>query len=227
MNAYTCPFCGKTMALSVTEEQRWFLPPVPMENLQTGQMYELYEVRTNSDQVCTTLRTCALCHQTSVTVDRDTGAKPFDVRAYPPIQMPDLPDYIPLAIRMDYSEALAVAPISPKAAATLCRRCLQTMIHDRWNIHEKNLNAEITSLKCRIPENLWNAIDALRGLGNIGAHMEHDVNLMIEISHTDAARLVRLIKLLLSKWYIEEHEQSELISQILDTHARVQNARDL
>ena len=57
------------------------------------------------------------------------------------------PDYIPEQIRDDYKEAVSIIDISPKAAATLLRRCLQGMIRDFWGIKGKTLNAEITDLK--------------------------------------------------------------------------------
>ena len=45
-----------------------------------------------------------------------------------------LPDYIPQQIRNDYQEACSIRNLSPKASATLSRRCLQGMIRDFWEI---------------------------------------------------------------------------------------------
>ncbi|MEO2798510.1 DUF4145 domain-containing protein, partial [Flavonifractor plautii] len=104
---------------------------------------------------------------------------------------------------------------SPKAAATLLRRCLQGMIHDYWEIHEKNLNAEITSLKDKVPPAQWKALDALRKVGNIGAHMEKDVNLIIDIEPDEAKKLLKLIELLFEKWYIARHDEETLLSDIV------------
>ena len=42
------------------------------------------------------------------------------------------PDYIPQQIREDYVEASKIKELSPKASATLSRRCLQGMIRDFW-----------------------------------------------------------------------------------------------
>lgn len=79
-----------------------------------------------------------------------------------------------------------IIELSPKAAATLFRRCLQGMIHDFWNIHEKNLNAEITELQDKVPSSMWKALDGIRKIGNIGAHMESDVNLIVDIDISEA-----------------------------------------
>ena len=40
------------------------------------------------------------------------------------------PEFIPEAIRQDYREACRIRDLSPKASATLARRCLQGMIRD-------------------------------------------------------------------------------------------------
>ena len=128
--------------------------------------------------------------------------------------MKHYPDYIPEQIRKDYEEANLVLESSPKAAATLLRRCLQGMIHDFWDIHGKNLNAEITQLKEKIPAAQWKAIDALRTVGNIGAHMEHDVNLIIDIDPDEARKLLLLLELLMDKWYIARHDEEQLLADI-------------
>ena len=133
---------------------------------------------------------------------------------YPPAIFQRFPDYVPLAIRTDYMEACAITGRSPKAAATLARRCLQGMIHDFWGIHEKNLNAEITQLKGKIPASQWRAIDAVRSIGNIGAHMEHDVNLIVEVEPDEARKLVLLIEHLIEKWYIDHHDAEELYAEL-------------
>ena len=90
------------------------------------------------------------------------------------------------------------------------------MIHDYWDIKEKNLNAEITSLKDKVPTSQWNAIDGLRNLGNIGAHMEKDINLIIDIDPQEAVKLQKLVELLIEKWYIARHDEQEIYKAIVD-----------
>lgn len=133
---------------------------------------------------------------------------------YPASEAISLPDYIPNAICNDYMEAVSIVDLSPKAAATLARRCLQGMIHDFWGIKEKNLNAEITALRGKIPAAQWSAIDALRKVGNIGAHMEKDIGLIIDVDADEAKALIKLIELLIDKWYIARHDEQMLFAEI-------------
>ena len=100
------------------------------------------------------------------------------------------PDYIPQPIRNDYEEACAIVNLSPKASATLARRCLQGMIHDFWGIKLKTLNQEITALKDKLPIDLWDSIDALREIGNIGAHTEKSTNVIVDIDPNEAQTLL-------------------------------------
>ena len=65
----------------------------------------------------------------------------------PPSTAKPQPNYIPKAIRDDYYEACAIRDLSPKASATITRRCLQGMIRDFCGISKKRLIDEINALK--------------------------------------------------------------------------------
>ena len=145
--------------------------------------------------------------------------------SYPPASAMFLPDYIPSALRQDYIEAVSIVELSPKASATLARRCLQGMIHDFWGIQEKNLNAEITALKTLISPQQWDAIDAVRKLGNIGAHMETDVELIVDVDPGEAEKLLKVIELLFKNWYITEHDNQQLYAEIAQIAAKKESER--
>lgn len=124
------------------------------------------------------------------------------------------PKYIPEQILSDYIEGVSVIARSPKAAATMFRRCLQGMIRDFWSIKEKRLLDEILKLEGKVSPGQWKAIDGVRRIGNIGAHMEQDVNIIIDVDPFEAEQLQKLIEFLLAKWYIERHEAEELSNSI-------------
>ena len=125
------------------------------------------------------------------------------------------PDYILLAIRQDYEESCRIRDASPKASATLSRRSLQGMIRDFWNIQGKrNLDGEIKALPEAVTTEVRDAIDAVRGVGNIGAHMEQDVNLIVEVDPEEAEQLISLNEMLLDEWYVARHERQERLASI-------------
>lgn len=135
------------------------------------------------------------------------------------------PDYIPQTIRSDYEEAHAILNLSPKASATLSRRCLQGMIRDFWGISKARLVDEIDALKDLVDPSTKKVLDALRKLGNIGAHPEKDVNLIVDIEPNEAHMLLKFIELLMQKWYIERHDNEQLLQDILDLDKDKQNQR--
>lgn len=124
------------------------------------------------------------------------------------------PDYIPTAILQDYYEACGIVDLSPKASATLARRCLQGMIRDYWGITKSRLVDEINELKGKVDNATWGAIDAIRKIGNIGAHMERDVNIIVDIEPLEAQLLIQLIEDLFQTWYVTRHEREERSKQI-------------
>src|SRR5881227_1268893 len=64
----------------------------------------------------------------------------------PPSSAKAFPDYVPKPIRDDYLEACLIRDLSPKASATLSRRCLQGMIRHFCGITKSRLIDEITTL---------------------------------------------------------------------------------
>lgn len=135
------------------------------------------------------------------------------------------PSYIPPQIINDYLEACSIVELSPKASATLSRRCLQGMIHDFWNIKKSRLIEEISELKSKIPLDTWEAIDSLRKIGNIGAHMEKDVNIIVDVDPEEAAILISLIEMLSEEWYIARHNKEERLKKIKEIAKVKEKAR--
>src|SRR5690606_24945700 len=77
-----------------------------------------------------------------------------------------MPDYVPKPIVEDYQEACRIRYLSPKASATLARRCLQGMIRDFHKISKATLKQEIDALETIVTKDVWDAIHAVRSVGN-------------------------------------------------------------
>jgi hypothetical protein len=126
------------------------------------------------------------------------------------------PGYIPKTIISDYNEACAIVRLSPKASATLSRRCLQGIVRDYWGVRVKSgrLKDEIDEIKDKTDPATWDAIDAVRKVGNVGAHMEKDINLVIDVEPEEASLLINLIEILLKDWYITREERKQRLTSI-------------
>lgn len=169
---------------------------------------------------------CPNCHNISIDIVGLGSQYKNRIMHFNPISLAKIyPDYIPRTIREDYEEAHAILNLSPKASATLSRRCLQGMIRDFWKISKNRLVDEIDALKEMVDPSTKLVLDALRKLGNIGAHPEKDVNLIIDIEPNEALKLLKFIELLMQKWYIERHENEQLLQDILDMDVEKQYQR--
>ncbi|MBB5703769.1 hypothetical protein FHS76_003679 [Ochrobactrum daejeonense] len=136
-----------------------------------------------------------------------------------------LPSYIPVPIVEDYTEACLIRDKSPKASATLSRRCLQGMIRDFCGISEKRLIDEIKKLDDLVNEGkaprgvtgeTIDALHAVRKIGNIGAHMEGDINVIIDVEPNEAEALIQLLEILFQDWYIARNDREERLKRITE-----------
>jgi hypothetical protein len=124
------------------------------------------------------------------------------------------PDYVPRPIIDDYNEACLIADLSPKASATLSRRCLQGIVRDYWKVKPCRLVDEIRQIEEKVDPLTWAAIEAVRKVGNIGAHMEGDINVIINVDPQEASLLIGLIETLIEDWYIAKEERRRRLVEI-------------
>ena len=93
--------------------------------------------------------------------------------AYPrAASRPTAPREVPNHIADDYNEACLTLSDSPKAAAALGRRCLQTILRETACVRPSDLANEIQQVldSRSLPSHLAESIDAVRNIGNFAAH---------------------------------------------------------
>jgi hypothetical protein len=133
----------------------------------------------------------------------------------PPSSARVLPDYVPRPIVDDYNEACLIRDLSPKASATLSRRCLQGIIRDFWGVSKGRLAEEVNAIKDRTDPLVWEAIEGVRTIGNIGAHMEKNINVIVDVDPGEAQLLIELTELLVKDWYVARHEREQRLKAIV------------
>lgn len=223
MASYKCPFCSNIMAIDTgTTYTERFAAFTERHHETNG--YTL----TDPVDSCISIvfYKCPNCGQYTIQakgIGNDVNDVNVPIR--PISSARQFPKYIPEAIRQDYEEACAIVNLSPKASATLSRRCLQGMIRDFWGISKSRLVDEINELQSKIPAQQWKVIDGIRRIGNIGAHMEKDINLIVDIDPDEAQKLIKLIEHLLEQWYVNRHEQDLLYTDIIGIDKSKQSDR--
>lgn len=214
-----CLFCGCPVPNhcdTFREDEHYFLKDQP----------HTINEENYRDKVTIQTLNCPNCHNVSLDIIGIGKQFPNRVLHFNPISLAKVyPNYIPQAIRNDYEEAHAILTLSPKASATLSRRCLQGMIRDFWGIKNSRLVDEIDALKELVDPSTKAVLDALRKLGNIGAHPEKDINLIVDIEPNEALKLLKFIELLMQKWYIERHENELLLQDIINLDSTKQSER--
>ncbi len=220
-DTYICPFCEHSQAWdrgkNCTIDYIGFFTTCGISNIPSNHSnteMKVYSFKCSNRE----------CYKICVVAINRTSGKQFDI--FPEVTFKHYPDYIPSAIRSDYEEASIIIEKSPKASATLLRRCLQGMIRDFWEIEGKNLYEEIKQLEGKVTAPQWKAIDGLRKLGNIGAHMEKDVNLIIDIDYDEAKKLQKLIEMLLDKWYVARYEEEQVCKDIIEISEEKQKQKN-
>ena len=205
-NKFKCPCCGTDFyETTQNTKTRKVCYNMDEEELKRANAYWIEQ------EIEVTYHFCPSCHEYAIQIEGPHNMFSF---TYPPYTGITLPDYIPEAIRTDYMEACSILDASPKASATLSRRCLQGMIRDYWGVKSGNLAGEIELIKDKISADEYRVLNGIRRLGNIGAHMEKDVNLVVDIDPGEAQKLIKVLELLFKDWYIARHDREELYQEI-------------
>lgn len=115
-----------------------------------------------------------------------------------------MPDGVPDAIRNDYIEACVVLPHSPKASAALSRRCLQAILLDAGGVKKGDtLEKQIDHVLPSLPAEVYQALDAVRIIGNFAAHpAKYAVTgEIVDVEPEEAAWNLEVIELLVDHYY--------------------------
>jgi hypothetical protein len=221
---WTCPFCQNAQTVS-GEKYHSYVHPIKVGQSKHGAIALRFIATGCSNPNC---KEVAL---TVITGTLDTEYrqayrlkdKISNHAIWPESSHKPQPTFIPPPIVQDYVEACRIRDLSPKASATLSRRCIQGMIRDFCGISKATLFAEIEELKSRVenntapngvtPETL-EAIDHLRSIGNIGAHMEKDINIIVDVDPGEAQALIELIELLFGEWYVARNSRQTKLAKI-------------
>lgn len=206
---FICPFCNSSIPImpsTVSVEDCYFNKSIP--HYTEDKSYKTAAI------VDINMYSCPSCNKVSFVAQGKRLLKDLYVPLFPQSLARQFPEYVPEPILEDYQEAYSIINLSPKASATLARRCLQGMIRDFWKISKSRLIDEINELQSKVPASQWKAIDAVRSIGNIGAHMEKDINTIIDVDEGEAEKLLKLIELLIDKWYIARHDEEQLLQDI-------------
>ena len=234
---WTCPFCNHKQAVTEAQNQKSQIVHVHPRNIYGwGIIVEIHSIGCANDNCMNVQLGIDLYQGNSKDYSSDKGELIKSWLLLPESFAKPQPDYIPEHIVADYNEACKIRDLSPKASATLARRCIQGIIRDFCKIQKNSLYSEIEELKNRVennnaPENVLqdtvNALHHVRSIGNIGAHMAKDVNLIIDIEPNEVQKLIELIELLFDEWYVHRHDRQQRLQELKEIADKKQEERSI
>lgn len=236
--SFICPFCNFSIPLSDQNYSKYevsnhhvreYRPQVVSGGNAGFQSYRTPIIP--DEELLIELKMCtnSECTKTTITIEgRGADTKGLHLSINPLGPARSFPDYIPESIRQDYQEACAIVDLSPKASGTLSRRCLQSIIRDFWDIKNKNtLFDEIQEVKPQVSPEVWEAMDHLRKLGNIGAHSEKNINVIIDITSEEAKILIKFIEYLIEMSYLERYKTEQIFHSIGEISQQKQSEKKI
>lgn len=116
-----------------------------------------------------------------------------------------VPEEVPQHIATDYREAALVLNLSPKASAALSRRCLQAVLREAGNAHQRNLSNQIDTVMPNLPSHIAESIDAVRNIGNFAAHptKAETSGQIIEVEPGEAEWTLDVLDMLFDFYYVQ------------------------
>lgn len=213
--SWTCPYCER--AVTITDETRSSSSHHFWTENAHGYRGLFTDFTLCPNPSCRRLTLTAALHEISEDGFGGThiGDKLQEWQLAPESQAKQFPPYIPDSIITDYREACSIRTASPKASATLSRRCLQGIIRDYWKVKPGRLVDEIEDIREKVDPLTWGAIDAVRKIGNIGAHMEKNIDLIVDVDSDEAELLIGLVETLLRDWYIQREERKQRMTTLI------------
>lgn len=220
---YQCPFCNSYFVLDKNSytinfmnfdkfesSNNWKLDSFVRNLFQPDSGYKNYE-----DSITVEFFKCSNCMETSIEISGyDDKYEGRHISFHPLSKAKQYPEYVPEIVREDYEEAYAILNLSPKASATLTRRCLQAIIRDFWEVKPQNLFNEIKEIEEKVDPAVSRVLHSLRQIGNIGAHPSENTDTIVDIEPGESEKMLKIVEYLIEQWYIKEHETELLLNEV-------------
>jgi hypothetical protein len=213
-----CPTCKTTFHSQPDEIKSYWI------NYQSGDVMQILV------QLCPECRSPIIIQRFGKALEKPNMAKLHSVHdeiVFPVAKSIDIPSEVPENYRDDLYEAHQVLETSPKSSAALCRRILQKIFHDIFNIKRRDLSQEIDEFinNAKAPTYLVEAIDAIRQIGNFAAHPIKNTNTgaISDVELGEAEWLLEVIEALFDFTFVQPEklkQRKEALNKKLNDHGK-------
>lgn len=208
-----CPFCNTEQAVA-NEGRHAAFADLTIENA-AGPRRLVVKYAVCPNPACREFSLSASLHSLEVNGNRSyTGKHLKTWPLIPPSRARSFPVAIPSLILQDYQEACLTLELSPKVSAALSRRCLSSMLRDFWQVQPGSLSDEFRQARSAMDPLTWEAVEAVKKSGLIGARMEREGAEISETEPGEAQMLIDLIETLIQDWYVTRAERKKRLEKI-------------
>jgi len=208
-----CPFCNRDQ--TVTEEGRQVsFADLTLPNAD-GPRRLVIKFTVCPNPECRKFSLNTSLHGLEVSGNRSyTGKNLKTWTLVPPSRARSFPVAVPLPIIEDYQGSCIAIEFSHKVSAALSRQCLSKMIRDFWQVQPGSLSDEFRQIRGTVDPLTWEAIEAIRRSGMIGARMENEGAEILDTDPGEAELLIGLIETLIEDWYVAREERRKRLKEI-------------
>jgi hypothetical protein len=227
---WTCPYCKQSSQLEESEIRRQFLTYEEGDgDGGTQNVKAILEAKPCHNRLCLRVTVETTLDSIDPSPINPRIAKRIHHHQYPELKNsgPEYPNCVPKILQQELKEAYLICKISAKSSATLSRRCLQWILRDYFQTAPARLVDEIKSIKnhSKISKDLFDALNGIRDIGNVGAHPEDDVNVMVDVQENEAEDILAVIDLLITETYIADDTASKKYQSIQTARNRIKKAK--
>lgn len=145
-------------------------------------------------------------YKTSAHVER-RWPPTFTTLVWPKSAGRPVPPEVDQRFALDFKEAVATLPVSPKASAALSRRLLQDILREKAGVKKPTLSREIDEVinAGGIPSFVTDNLHAIREVGNFAAHPTKDTNSgeIVEVEPGEAEFLLEVLEGLFDFYFVQ------------------------
>lgn len=99
------------------------------------------------------------------------------------------------------------------------------MVRDFWGVVKPRLHDELVAIREKCDPGIYEAMMAVKSIGNIGAHPEQDISLIVDIEAGEAEALLDLLHVLDQEWYVARADRLARIERVKALSSEKSSAR--
>lgn len=158
---------------------------------------------------------CPSCHMPILELNVIENGDHSTRLAFPFVPNRKAPTEVPPGIAKDFNEAAMILAFSENASAALSRRCLEKVLINK-GFKQFKLSDKVKEACKNIPEDLRVQLDAVREIGNFGAHpiKDESTGTIVDVEPGEAEYILSILEQLFEYYYVRTAKSKPKIDKL-------------